>query len=90
MRTPPSGQASRKTFQDVSLDEFRSMLGVEGGKYAAFGALNKHVVKPALMEINALAPFNLVRSAGQGGQEGHEPAYHLVEQEPRRDGRRLA
>ena len=49
----------RKTFQDLSLEEFRMMLGVESGKYAAFGALNKHVLKPVLMEINALAPFNL-------------------------------
>ena len=35
------------------------MLGVETGKYGAFGALNKHVLKPVLMEINALAPFNM-------------------------------
>ena len=49
----------RKTYHDLSLDEFRAMLGVEAGKYGAFGALNKHVVKPVLMEINALAPFNM-------------------------------
>ena len=49
----------RKTFHDLSLDEFRAMLGVEAGKYGAFGALNKHVLKPVLMEINALAPFNM-------------------------------
>jgi hypothetical protein len=49
----------KKTFQDVSLAEFREMIGVERGKYPAFGALNKHVLKPALLEINALAPFNL-------------------------------
>lgn len=49
----------RKTFHDLSLEEFRAMLGVEDGKYPAFGALNKHVLKPVLMEINALAPFNL-------------------------------
>lgn len=49
----------RKTWHDLSLDEFRAMLGVEPGKYGAFGALNKHVLKPVLMEINALAPFNM-------------------------------
>lgn len=49
----------RKTYHDLSLDEFRAMLGVEAGKYGAFGALNKHVLKPVLMEINALAPFNM-------------------------------
>ncbi len=50
---------SRKVFQEIPLDEFRQMLGVEEGKYPAFGALNKHVLKPAADEINALAPFNI-------------------------------
>lgn len=50
---------SRKSFQELSLEEFRELLGVEEGKYPAFGALNKHVVKPCVREINALAPFNI-------------------------------
>ncbi|MBB3713061.1 hypothetical protein FHS00_002662 [Limimaricola variabilis] len=50
---------SRKVFQEIGLDDFRQMLGVEEGKYPAFGALNKHVLKPAVDEINALAPFNI-------------------------------
>src|SRR5699024_5643503 len=50
---------SHKFAQEFSLDEFRSLLGVEDGKYSAFGALNKHVLKPAVDEINALAPFNI-------------------------------
>lgn len=50
---------AHKTFQDYSLDEFRELLGIELGKYPAFGALNKHVIKPATLEINALAPFNI-------------------------------
>lgn len=50
---------SRKVSQDYSLENFREMLGVEGGKYPAFGALNKHVIKPGVDEINALAPFNV-------------------------------
>ena len=41
------------------LDEFRSMLGVQPGQYKTFGELNKHVLKPAALEINALAPFGL-------------------------------
>ena len=48
-----------RSHKDLTLEEFRAMLGVEGGKYGAFGALNKHVVKPAASEINALAPFGL-------------------------------
>jgi plasmid replication initiation protein len=32
---------------------------VEEGKYSAFGALNKHVVKQTVIEINALASFSV-------------------------------
>ena len=49
----------RKTFQDLTLDEFRELIGVEEGKYDAFGALNKHVIKHVIMELNALAPFSV-------------------------------
>lgn len=48
-----------KTFQDLTLDQFRELLGVEDGKYSAFGALNKHVIKYVVMELNALAPFSI-------------------------------
>jgi hypothetical protein len=50
---------SHKTFQELPLEEFRDLLGVEEGKYAAFGALNKHVIKNVILEINALAPFTV-------------------------------
>lgn len=50
---------TRKSYQDLNLGEFRELLGVEEGKYAAFGALNKHVVKPTVMELNALASFSV-------------------------------
>lgn len=48
---------THKTSKEYKLEEFRSMIGVETGKYPAFGALNKHVIKPAVQEINALASF---------------------------------
>jgi len=48
-----------KTFHDYSLDEFRELLGVPPGRYRTFGELNKHVLKPAVAEVNALAPFGL-------------------------------
>jgi hypothetical protein len=50
---------SRKTFQEYSLDEFRALLGVPPGRYKTFGELNKHVLKPAVQEINAIAPFGI-------------------------------
>lgn len=48
-----------KQSQQYGLDEFRDLLGVMPGKYKTFGELNKHVLKPAVDEINALASFNL-------------------------------
>jgi len=50
---------SKKTFQDYTLDEFRDLLGVAPGRYRTFGELNKHVIKPAIAEVNALAAFGL-------------------------------
>lgn len=50
---------SRKSYQDLSLEEFRELLGVEDGKYPAFGALNKHVIKQTVLEVNALASFSV-------------------------------
>ena len=51
---------TKKTYQEYSLEDFREMLGVEEGRYPMFGALNKHVIKPAVAEVNALASFNLM------------------------------
>jgi Initiator Replication protein len=50
---------SKKTHQVYSLDAFRDLIGVPPGRYKTFGELNKHVLKPALAEVNALAPFNV-------------------------------
>lgn len=50
---------SRKSYQDLTLEDFRELLGVEEGKYAAFGPLNKHVIKQTVLELNALASFGV-------------------------------
>ncbi len=49
----------RKSHHIYTLDEFRDLLGVQPGRYRTFGELNKHVIKPAVDEINALAFFSL-------------------------------
>ena len=49
----------RKQFQSYSLEEFRELMGVQAGQYKTFGEFNKHVLKPAVMEMNALAPFSI-------------------------------
>jgi plasmid replication initiation protein len=48
-----------KQAQGFSLDELRDMLGVQPGQYKTFGELNKHVIKPAVEEVNALAGFGI-------------------------------
>jgi len=50
---------SKKIHQDYTLDEFRALLGVPPGRYKTFGELNKHVIKPAVDEVNALASFGI-------------------------------
>jgi len=48
-----------KQSHSFTLDEFRDMLGVQPGRYKTFGELNKHVLQPAVAEVNALAPFSI-------------------------------
>jgi plasmid replication initiation protein len=47
----------RKQSHIYSLAEFRELMGVQDGQYKTFGEFNKHVLKPAVLEINALAAF---------------------------------
>jgi hypothetical protein len=47
------------TTKTYALDDFRELLGVQPGRYKSFGELNKHVLKPAVAEINALASFGV-------------------------------
>ena len=42
-----------------TIDEFREMMGVPSGRYAVYGDLNRHVIKPSVTEINALAHFEI-------------------------------
>ena len=48
-----------KHTETFTIQEFRWMLGVEENKYSSFGELNKHVLKRAVDEVSALAPFNI-------------------------------
>jgi plasmid replication initiation protein len=48
-----------KTSHSYTLEAFRELLGVQPGRYKTFGELNKHVVKPAMAEVNALANFSI-------------------------------
>jgi hypothetical protein len=48
-----------KNNAEYSLSEFRQLMGVPPEKYKSFGEFNKHVLKPAVGEINILAAFGI-------------------------------
>jgi Initiator Rep protein, WH2 len=48
-----------KTMHAYTLEELRELMGVQDRQYKTFGEFNKHVLKPAVTEINAMAPFNV-------------------------------
>lgn len=49
----------QKIVEEISLDDFREILGVEPGKLDGYGNLNKFAITPALTEVNALAEFTV-------------------------------
>lgn len=49
----------RKQSHIYSLAEFRELMGVHENQYKTFGEFNKHVLKPAVLEVNALAAFTI-------------------------------
>ena len=51
-----------------TLEDFRELLGVEDGKLATFGNLNQYAIKPALLEINALAYFTVTVAPTKTGR----------------------
>ena len=48
-----------KQSHTYSIAEFRELMGVQDSQYKTFGEFNKHVLKPAALEINALAAFKI-------------------------------
>lgn len=45
--------------EEFSLEAFRDLLGVPMGKLTTFGNLNQYAIKPAVLEINAMASFGV-------------------------------
>lgn len=48
-----------KFSEEFTLEEFRELLGVPMGKLTTYGNLNQYAIKPAMLEINALATFGV-------------------------------
>lgn len=77
--------------QQYSIQEFREMVGVKDDRYPIYGDLNRHVIKPAVAEINLVAPFHLsvlpikrgkkVEQIKVGWQRKEELALHEADQE---------
>ncbi|WP_299800636.1 replication initiation protein [uncultured Ruegeria sp.] len=59
---------SHMTMEVFELDAFRELLGVEEGKLGVFGNLNRKAIAPALVEVNALAPFGVVAQPRRTGR----------------------
>lgn len=49
----------QKIVEEISLEHFREILGVEPGKLEGYGNLNKFAITPALTEVNALSEFTV-------------------------------
>lgn len=45
--------------EEFSLDDFRELLRVEPGRLESFGKLNERAIRPALLEVNGLADFEV-------------------------------
>lgn len=50
---------SHVTSEPFELDAFRDLLGVPEGRLTSYGNLNQFAIKPAVVEVNALAPFSV-------------------------------
>ena len=46
-----------KTSEEIPIDHFRALLGVEEGKLIAFKNLKSRAINPAVLEVNGLAEF---------------------------------
>lgn len=47
-----------RMIEEIPLEDFRELLGVQPGKLEGYGNLNKFAITPALLEVNALAEFS--------------------------------
>ncbi|MBC6445231.1 MAG: replication initiation protein [Alphaproteobacteria bacterium GM202ARS2] len=71
------------TFEDWSVADFRSLLGVEPGRYLAYCDFNKRVLKIAADEVNGLSDINVeitpIRTGGRvrGKIEGYRMIWQV-------------
>jgi len=48
-----------KSWEEMTLEEFREIMGVEAGKLVAYSSLRQRVIETALEEVNAFAEFQM-------------------------------
>ena len=55
---------------EVSLEEFREIMGISPDEHDRFNNLNRRVIVPALEEVNEIAPFGVILTYVGGGRGG--------------------
>lgn len=55
--------------EELSISAIRELLGVEDGKLSAYKSLKARAIDPAVEEVNAIAPFNVVLQPRHSGRK---------------------
>lgn len=71
-----------KQYEEVSVDDFRAMLGVPEGKLERFADFNKYCLKPALEEVNHLTDFEVNVMLIKNGRSVQKLALHWMKKSP--------
>jgi len=63
----------------ISIDDFRSMLGLDEKKYATFKSLNQWVIKPAIKELNQKSNLSVTVDTVKKGRSVFALHFHFKE-----------
>lgn len=63
----------------ISIDDFRSMLGLDEKKYATFKSLNQWVIKPAIKELNQKSDLSVSVDTVKKGRSVFALHFHFKE-----------
>ena len=71
-----------KQIEELSIDEFRGLLGVPEGKLPRYADFNKHCLQPALAEVNQLTDFVVSVAAVKKGRTVEKLVLHWSRKTP--------
>lgn len=58
-----------KIYAKVTVEELREIIGIEDGKYPRFSEINRHILRPVIQELNALASFGVAVTPVKTGRK---------------------